>query len=218
MEGLNEEVRKAVEETVKVYEGLGVKVKEISLPHTPYAVAVYYIIATAEASSNLARYDGVRYGYRTPSAENIIDMYSRTRAEGFGREVKRRIMLGAYALSAGYYEAYYLKASRVRNLIRQDFTKAFESVDFILCPTSPTPAFKLGEKLANPLEMYLSDVYTIPANLAGIPGISIPCGFTKDNLPIGLQLMTRHFEEGLLLQAARAYERETQWHLRRPEL
>lgn len=217
MEGLNEEIRKAVEEAVKVYKSLGVSVQEISLPHTPYAVAVYYIIATAEASSNLARYDGVRYGYRVPSAENIIDMYSRSRAEGFGREVKRRIMLGTYALSSGYYEAYYLKASKVRNLIRQDFSRAFEAVDFILCPTSPSPAFKLGERLANPLEMYLSDVYTIPANLAGIPGISVPCGFTRDNLPIGLQLMAPPFEETRLLQAASAYERETEWHLRRPE-
>lgn len=218
MEGLNEEVRRAVEEAVKVYKGLGADIQEISLPHTPYAVAVYYIIATAEASSNLARYDGVRYGYRASNTRNIIEMYSRSRVEGFGREVKRRIMLGTYALSSGYYEAYYLKASKVRNLIRQDFSRAFEAVDFILCPTSPTPAFKLGERLANPLEMYLSDVYTIPANLAGIPAISIPCGFTRENLPIGLQLMARPFEEAGLLQVARAYERETEWHLRRPEL
>ncbi|MFN3466257.1 MAG: Asp-tRNA(Asn)/Glu-tRNA(Gln) amidotransferase subunit GatA [Candidatus Brocadiales bacterium] len=218
MEGLNEEIRRAVEEAVKVYKDLGMDIQEISLPHTAYAVAVYYIIATAEASSNLARYDGVRYGYRVANAQNIIEMYSRSRVEGFGREVKRRIMLGTYALSSGYYEAYYLKASKVRNLIRQDFSRAFETVDFILCPTSPTPAFKLGERLANPLEMYLSDVYTIPANLAGIPGISIPCGFTKENLPIGLQLMARPFEEAGLLQVARAYERETEWHLRRPEL
>ncbi len=218
MEGLNEEVRRAIEEAVKVYKGLGVDIQEISLPHTPYAVAVYYIIATAEASSNLARYDGVRYGYRAANTQNIIEMYSRSRVEGFGREVKRRIMLGTYALSSGYYEAYYLKASKVRSLIRQDFSSAFEAVDFILCPTSPTPAFKLGERLANPLEMYLSDVYTIPANLAGIPAISIPCGFTRENLPIGLQLMARPFEEAGLLQVARAYERETEWHLRRPEL
>lgn len=218
MEGLNEEVRRAIEEAVKVYKGLGVNIQEISLPHTPYAVAVYYIIATAEASSNLARYDGVRYGYRASNTQNIIEMYSRSRVEGFGREVKRRIMLGTYALSSGYYEAYYLKASKVRNLIRQDFSSAFEAVDLILCPTSPTPAFKLGERLANPLEMYLSDVYTIPANLAGIPAISIPCGFTRENLPIGLQLMARPFEEAGLLQVARAYERETEWHLRRPEL
>ena len=218
MEGLNEEIRRAIEEAVKVYKGLGMNIQEISLPHTTYAVAVYYIIATAEASSNLARYDGVRYGYRVANAQNIIDMYSRSRVEGFGREVKRRIMLGTYALSSGYYEAYYLKASKVRNLIRQDFSRAFETVDFILCPTSPTPAFKLGERLANPLEMYLSDVYTIPANLAGIPGISIPCGFTREDLPIGLQLMARPFEEAGLLQVARAYERETGWHLRRPEL
>ncbi|HHT9133208.1 MAG TPA: Asp-tRNA(Asn)/Glu-tRNA(Gln) amidotransferase subunit GatA, partial [Candidatus Tripitaka californicus] len=202
MEGLNEEVRRAIEEAVKVYKGLGADIQEISLPHTPYAVAVYYIIATAEASSNLARYDGVRYGYRAANTQNIIEMYSRSRVEGFGREVKRRIMLGTYALSSGYYEAYYLKASKVRNLIRQDFSSAFEAVDLILCPTSPTPAFKLGERLANPLEMYLSDVYTIPANLAGIPAISIPCGFTRENLPIGLQLMARPFEEAGLLQVA----------------
>lgn len=217
-EGLNKEVRQAVEAAIRVYQRLGVKVLDISLPHTPYAVAVYYIIATAEASSNLARYDGVRYGYRTASSDGIIDMYSRTRAEGFGKEVKRRIMLGTYALSSGYYEAYYLKASKVRSLIRQDFLKVFEKVDFIICPTSPTPAFRLGERLANPLEMYLSDVYTIPANLAGIPGISIPCGFTEDNLPIGMQLMGRPFEEAGLLQVARAFERETDYHRKRPVL
>lgn len=216
-EGLNDEVRGAVEEAIKIYQGLGADIVEISLPHTQYAVAVYYIIATAEASSNLARYDGVRYGYRTSSSNGIIEMYSRSRAEGFGSEVKRRIMLGTYALSSGYYEAYYLKASKVRNLIRQDFLSAFEKVDFIICPTSPTPAFKLGERIENPLEMYLSDVYTIPANLAGIPGISIPCGFTKDNLPVGLQLMGKHFDEAGLLKVARAFERETEYHLKRPD-
>lgn len=216
-EGLNDEVRHAVEGAIKTYEGLGASIVEISLPHTPYAVAVYYIIATAEASSNLARYDGVRYGYRAASSNGIVNMYSRSRAEGFGSEVKRRIMLGTYALSSGYYEAYYLKASKVRNLIRQDFLSAFEKVDFIMCPTSPTPAFKLGERIENPLEMYLSDVFTIPANLAGIPGISMPCGFTRDNLPIGMQLMGKHFDEAGLLKAARAFERETDYRFRRPE-
>ena len=215
-EGLNKEVHQAVEGAIRTYEGLGANVVEISLPHTMYAVAVYYIIATAEASSNLARYDGVRYGYRTTSSDGLISMYSRSRAEGFGSEVKRRIMLGTYALSSGYYDAYYLKASKVRNLIRQDFLSAFEKVDVVLCPTSPTPAFRLGERIENPLEMYLSDVFTIPANLAGIPGISIPCGFTRDNLPIGMQIMGKHFDEATLLKVARAFERETDYHLKRP--
>ncbi|MCQ4574999.1 MAG: Asp-tRNA(Asn)/Glu-tRNA(Gln) amidotransferase subunit GatA [Candidatus Brocadiales bacterium] len=214
-EGLDDEVRQAVEGAVKTYKGLDASVIEVSLPHTPYAVAVYYIIATAEASSNLARYDGVRYGYRTASSDGTISMYSRSRAEGFGSEVKRRIMLGTYALSSGYYDAYYLKASKVRNLIRQDFLSVFEKVDVILCPTSPTPAFRLGERLESPLEMYLSDVFTIPANLAGIPGISIPCGFTRNNLPIGLQLMGKHFDETTLLRVARAFERETDYHRKR---
>ena len=214
-EGLNKEVHQAVEGAIRTYEGLGANVVEISLPHTMYAVAVYYIIATAEASSNLARYDGVRYGYRA-SSDGLISMYSRSRAEGFGSEVKRRIMLGTYALSSGYYDAYYLKASKVRNLIRQDFLSAFERVDVVLCPTSPTPAFRLGERIENPLEMYLSDVFTIPANLAGIPGISIPCGFTRDNLPIGMQIMGKHFDEATLLKVARAFERETDYHLKRP--
>jgi len=214
-EGLNKEVHQAVEGAIRTYEGLGANVVEISLPHTMYAVAVYYIIATAEASSNLARYDGVRYGYRA-SSDGLISMYSRSRAEGFGSEVKRRIMLGTYALSSGYYDAYYLKASKVRNLIRQDFLSAFEKVDVVLCPTSPTPAFRLGERIENPLEMYLSDVFTIPANLAGIPGISIPCGFTRDNLPIGMQIMGKHFDEATLLKVARAFERETDYHLKRP--
>ncbi|MEE9201173.1 MAG: Asp-tRNA(Asn)/Glu-tRNA(Gln) amidotransferase subunit GatA [Candidatus Brocadiales bacterium] len=215
-EGLNDEVRQAVERAVKTYKDLGASIAKVSLPHTQYAVAVYYIIATAEASSNLARYDGVRYGYRTPSSDGTISMYSRSRAEGFGSEVKRRIMLGTYALSSGYYDAYYLKASKVRNLIKQDFLSAFEKVDLILGPTSPTPAFKLGERTENPLEMYLSDVFTIPANLAGIPGISIPCGFTRNNLPIGLQLMGKHFDEPVLLKVARAFQKETNYHLRRP--
>lgn len=217
-EGLNSEVLKAVKDALKVYERLGAKFIDISLPHTEYAVAVYYIIANAEASSNLARYDGVRYGYRSPNAHGIIDMYCLTRSEGFGDEVKRRIMLGNYALSAGYYDAYYLKASKVRNLIKNDFDTAFEKIDCIICPTSPVPAFKIGERSNNPLEMYLSDIYTIPANLAGIPGISIPCGFSKDTLPIGMQILGKHFEEKRLLQIAYAFERETDFHLKTPVL
>ncbi|HEY4481853.1 MAG TPA: Asp-tRNA(Asn)/Glu-tRNA(Gln) amidotransferase subunit GatA, partial [Candidatus Brocadiaceae bacterium] len=191
--GLNTEVSKAVKDALKLYEKLGATVVDISLPHTEYAVAVYYIVANAEASSNLARYDGVKYGYRTSESRGIIDMYCRTRSEGFGNEVKRRIMLGNYALSSGYYDAYYLKASKVRNLIKSDFDVAFEKVDCIMCPTSPVPAFKIGERANNPLEMYLSDIYTIPANLAGIPGISIPCGFSKTGLPIGMQILAKHF-------------------------
>ncbi|MBE7446561.1 MAG: Asp-tRNA(Asn)/Glu-tRNA(Gln) amidotransferase subunit GatA [Planctomycetia bacterium] len=214
----NDDVCKALKDALKIYERLGAQVVDISLPHTEYAVAVYYIIANAEASSNLARYDGVRYGYRTFKPNGIMDMYYRTRSEGFGNEVKRRIMLGNYALSSGYYDAYYLKASKVRNLIKIDFDIAFEKVDCIICPTSPVPAFKIGERANNPLEMYLSDIYTIPANLAGIPGISIPCGFSKDGLPIGMQILGKHFEEKKLLQIAYAFERETDFHLKKPAL
>lgn len=216
--GLNTDVATSVKEALKTYERLGAKILEISLPHTEYAVAVYYIVANAEASSNLARYDGVRYGYRTNDSGGIVDMYSRTRAEAFGSEVKRRIMLGNYALSSGYYDAYYLKASKVRTLIKTDFDNAFEKVDCVICPTSPVPAFKIGERANNPLEMYLSDIYTIPANLAGIPGISLPCGFSKEGLPIGMQILARHFEEQKLLQIAFAFERETDFHLKKPAL
>ena len=216
--GLNAEVGKAVKDALKLYEKLGATVVDISLPHTEYAVAVYYIVANAEASSNLARYDGVKYGYRTSESRGIIDMYCRTRSEGFGNEVKRRIMLGNYALSSGYYDAYYMKASKVRNLIKSDFDVAFEKVDCIMCPTSPVPAFKIGERANKPLEMYLSDIYTIPANLAGIPGISIPCGFSKTGLPIGMQILAKHFEEKKLLQIAYAFERETDFHLKKPPL
>ncbi|MEK6558684.1 MAG: Asp-tRNA(Asn)/Glu-tRNA(Gln) amidotransferase subunit GatA [Planctomycetota bacterium] len=216
--GINKDVLDSVKNALKVYERLGAKIVDISLPHTEYAVAVYYIVANAEASSNLARYDGVKYGYRTNDVRGIIDMYSRTRSEGFGNEVKRRIMLGNYALSSGYYDAYYLKASKVRNLIKNDFDAAFEKIDCIVCPTSPVPAFKIGERANNPLEMYLSDICTIPANLAGIPGISIPCGFSKEGLPIGMQILTRHFEEGKLLQIAYAFERETDFHRKKPKL
>ena len=217
-DGLNAEVRDAVKSALKIYERLGAKIVDLSLPHTEYAVAVYYIVANAEASSNLARYDGVKYGYRTSESRGIIDMYCRTRSEGFGNEVKRRIMLGNYALSSGYYDAYYMKASKVRNLIKSDFDVAFEKVDCIMCPTSPVPAFKIGERANNPLEMYLSDIYTIPANLAGIPGISIPCGFSKTGLPIGMQILAKHFEEKKLLQIAYAFERETDFHLKKPPL
>ena len=217
-DGLNAEVRDAVKSALKIYERLGAKIVDLSLPHTEYAVAVYYIVANAEASSNLARYDGVKYGYRTSESRGIIDMYCRTRSEGFGNEVKRRIMLGNYALSSGYYDAYYMKASKVRNLIKSDFDVAFEKVDCIMCPTSPVPAFKIGERANNPLEMYLSDIYTIPANLAGIPGISIPCGFSKTGLPIGMQILAKHFEEKKILQIAYAFERETDFHLKKPAL
>ena len=215
-EGLDGEVEKAVMEAIEVYKSLGAEIKEISLPHTEYAVATYYLVATAEASSNLARYDGVHYGYRSGGSDNIIDMYSRTRARGFGDEVKRRIMLGTYALSAGYYDAYYLKALKVRALIKGDFDEAFKEVDLILSPTSPTAAFKMGEKTQDPLLMYLSDIYTISANLAGISGISIPCGFTGEGLPMGLQIMGRPFEEEIMLRAARAFEKVKDFSERRP--
>jgi aspartyl-tRNA(Asn)/glutamyl-tRNA(Gln) amidotransferase subunit A len=177
------------------------------MPHTEYAIACYYIIATAEASANLARYDGVRYGYRAPSASTLSEMYRKTRREGFGTEVKRRIMLGTYVLSSGYYDAYYLKAQKVRNLVASDFTKAFENVDAIVTPVAPTPAFRIGEKTANPLEMYLSDIYTITGSLAGIPGISVPCGSVADApLPVGMQIFARHFDEARLLRLAHQFE------------
>jgi len=217
-EDLDNHVRKAIENALKVYEDLGATINEVSLPHTEYAVAVYYIVANAEASSNLARYDGVRYGFRAGNLTKMEDMYCRTRSEGFGNEVKRRIMLGNYALSSGYYEAYYMKASKVRYLIKRDFDIAFENVDCVVCPTSPVPAFKIGERIDNPLEMYLSDIYTIPANLAGIPGISVPCGFSNEGLPIGMQILTKHFEEKKMLQIAYAFEKQTDFHLKRPNL
>jgi aspartyl-tRNA(Asn)/glutamyl-tRNA(Gln) amidotransferase subunit A len=178
----------------------------VTLPHTAYAIPTYYVVATAEASSNLARYDGVRYGHRAGGARGLTDMYRRTRDEGFGAEVKRRIMLGTYALSAGYYDAYYLKAQKVRALLAQDFEQAFEKVDAIVTPTSPTPAFKLGEKADDPLAMYLADIYTVVADLVGIPGISVPCGETRDGLPIGLQVLGKHFDEATVLRLAHAYE------------
>ncbi len=218
-EGLNPEIKSAVTNALEIYKKNGAEIVDLSLPHCGYAVATYYIIATAEASSNLARYDGVRYGHRSQlSEDNIIDMYSRVRAEGFGSEVKRRILLGNYVLSAGFYEAYYMKASKVRNLIKNDFEDAFKKVDCIISPTCPSPAFKIGEKSTDPLEMYLSDIYTIPANLVGIPGISIPCGFTTTGLPIGMQIMGKHFEEEKILKIAKLFENETDFHLKKPEL
>jgi aspartyl-tRNA(Asn)/glutamyl-tRNA(Gln) amidotransferase subunit A len=207
-EGLNDEVRQAVELAVDRLKGLGCEVVPVSLPHTSYAIPAYYLIATAEASSNLARYDGVRYGHRAGGVKSLSEMYRRTRDEGFGAEVKRRIMLGTYALSAGYYDAYYLKAQKVRTLLAQDFEDAFRNVDAIVTPTSPTAAFRLGEKSDDPLAMYLADIYTVTADLAGIPGISIPCGETKERLPIGLQILGRHFDEATILRVAHAYEQE----------
>jgi aspartyl-tRNA(Asn)/glutamyl-tRNA(Gln) amidotransferase subunit A len=216
--GLDAEVEQAVRAALKVYEGLGATVKEISLPHSPYAVAAYYLVATAEASSNLARYDGVHYGYRAKEFGDLIDMYCRSRGEAFGKEVQRRIMLGTYALSSGYKDAYYVKALKVRRLIKEDFDKAFAGCDVVMGPTSPTAAFKVGEKVDDPLAMYLSDIYTISCNLAGLPGVSIPCGFTRADLPIGLQILAPPFEEEKLLRVARMHERATDWHTRRPKL
>jgi aspartyl-tRNA(Asn)/glutamyl-tRNA(Gln) amidotransferase subunit A len=203
--GLDSEVRAAVEKAIQKLAQLGCEVVPVSLPHTEYAIPTYYIVATAEASSNLARYDGVRYGFRA-SGGNLSEMYRNTRDQGFGTEVKRRIMLGTYALSAGYYDAYYLKAQKVRTLLTRDFEDAFKKVDVIAAPTCPTPAFRLGEKSDDPLAMYLADIYTVTANLAGIPGISVPCGENSENLPIGLQLFARHFDEATLLRTAHAYE------------
>jgi aspartyl-tRNA(Asn)/glutamyl-tRNA(Gln) amidotransferase subunit A len=216
--GMDPEVERAVRQAVTVLEGLGAIQVPVRLPHTEYAIATYYLVATAEASSNLGRYDGVKYGHRAAGAAHLIDMYMKTRREGFGPEVKRRIMLGTYALSAGYYDAYYLKALKARTLIRQDFTRAFESCDVILTPTSPTAAFRVGEKADDPLQMYLADVFTISANLAGVPGISVNCGFTSGGLPIGLQLIGKPFDEAMVLAVAHAYEQATPHHARRPDL
>jgi aspartyl-tRNA(Asn)/glutamyl-tRNA(Gln) amidotransferase subunit A len=215
-EGLDPEVEGAVRDAIGELKNLGGTIKEIHLPRTDAAIAVYYVIATAEASSNLARYDGVKFGLRAKETKDLLDLYMKTRQEGFGPEVKRRIMLGTYALSAGYYDAYYGKAQVVRTLICQDFRAAFNEVDVIVTPVTPTPAFKLGEKSEDPLEMYLSDIYTISVNLAGLPAISVPCGISKAGLPIGLQLIGRAFEEETLLRAAHAYEQSTQWHRKKP--
>jgi aspartyl-tRNA(Asn)/glutamyl-tRNA(Gln) amidotransferase subunit A len=218
IQGMDAEVEKAIKDAVKTLEGLGAKVQEVSLPHTDYAVATYYILATSEASSNLARYDGVKYGFRAKEPKDLMDMYMKTRDQGFGPEVKRRIMLGTYALSAGYYDAYYKKGQQVRTLIKRDFDEAFKTVDVIATPTAPTAAFKIGEKSSDPLQMYLSDIFTISVNLAGIPGISIPCGFTSGNMPIGLQLLGKHFNEESIIHAAFAYEQTMGWNKRRPKL
>lgn len=217
IEGIEKEVELSVKNAIRKLEDLGAIPVEISLPYTGYAIATYYILATSEASSNLARYDGVKYGFRA-EGKDLLDMYRNTRAQGFGAEIKRRIMLGTYALSSGYYEAYYKKAQQVRTLIKKDFERAFQEVDMIVTPTSPTVAFKVGEKSADPLQMYLSDIFTISVNLAGVPGISIPCGFTRKNLPVGLQLIGKHFDEESLLKVAYAYEQATEWHKRRPNL
>jgi aspartyl-tRNA(Asn)/glutamyl-tRNA(Gln) amidotransferase subunit A len=215
-EGLDPEVEQAVHAAVGEMKNLGATIKEIHLPRTDAAVAVYYVIATAEASSNLARYDGVKFGLRAKESKDLLDLYTKSRQEGFGPEVKRRIMLGTYALSSGYYDAYYGKAQTVRTLICQDFRTAFNEVDLIVTPVTPTPAFRLGEKSEDPLQMYLSDIYTISINLAGLPAISVPCGLSKSGLPIGLQVIGRAFEEETLLRAAHAYEQSTQWHIKKP--
>jgi aspartyl-tRNA(Asn)/glutamyl-tRNA(Gln) amidotransferase subunit A len=217
-EGLDPEVAASVQRAIDYYRQQGCEIKEVSLPHTKYAVATYYIIATAECSSNLARFDGIRYGHRSAKATDAIDIYSLSRAEGFGPEVKRRIILGTYVLSSGYYDAYYLRAQKVRALIRQDFLNAYKDVDAILTPTSPTPAFKKGEKASDPLSMYLSDIYTIGVNLAGLPGISIPCGFTQSKLPVGLQIIGQPFREADLLAIAHTYEQGHAWHTEHPKL
>jgi len=217
IEGIDRHVGESVRQAIEQLESLGAVPVEVSLPHAEYAIAAYYILATSEASSNLARYDGVKYGFRRPG-KDLLDMYMRTRAEGFGPEVKRRIVLGTYALSSGYYEAYYKKAQQVRTLIKRDFEGAFGEADLIVSPTSPTAAFRLGEKTEDPLQMYLSDIFTISVNLAGAPAISVPCGFTTEGLPVGLQLIGRHFDEETVLKAAYAYEQSTEWHKRKPML
>jgi aspartyl-tRNA(Asn)/glutamyl-tRNA(Gln) amidotransferase subunit A len=217
IEGIDPEVEKSVRAAADLYRKLGAELKPVSLPHTEYSVAVYCIVAVAEASSNLSRFDGVEYGLRVPS-KDLREMYFETRNQGFGQETKRRILLGTFVLSAGYYEAYYLKGQKVRTLIRRDFEKAFREVDVILSPTSPTPAFKLGEKAADPIAMYLSDIFTVPANIAGIPAMSVPCGFTSGGLPIGMQLMARPFDEATMFRAAYAFEQEAGVYKRKPKL
>ena len=217
-EGAGPSVQKALQEALEVYRSLGADIVEIEMPHFDYAIGAYYVIATAEASSNLARFDGVHYGHRSQDAQDYVEVYSKSRDEAFGQEVKRRIMLGTYALSSGYYDAYYLKALKVRNLIRSDFTKAFEQADCLMLPVSPTTAFKIGEKTDDPLQMYLADIYTIAVNLAGVPGISIPCGFDEKNLPIGLQIISAPFSEDKLLRIARMHESQTDWHKQKPNI
>ena len=221
IEGTDPQVKTAINSAVEHMNSLGAEIVDVSLPRTDYATAVYYILATAEASANLARFDGVRYGYRAENPKDLLDFYGRTRGEGFGLEVKRRIILGTYVLSSGYYDAYYLRAQKVRELIRRDFAKAFEKVDAVISPTSPVPAFKFGERTADPLQMYLADIFTSPANLAGICGISVPCGFAEadgQRLPIGLQLLGKALDEARILQIAHAYEQTTDWHNARPPI
>ena len=221
IEGTDPQVKAMINAAVKHLNSLGAEIVDVSLPHTDYATAVYYILATAEASANLARFDGVRYGYRAENPKDLLDLYGRTRGEGFGLEVKRRIILGTYVLSSGYYDAYYLRAQKVRELIRRDFARAFEKVDALISPTSPVPAFKFGERTADPLQMYLADIFTSSANLAGICGISVPCGFTEadgQRLPIGLQLLGKALDEARILQIAHAYEQSTDWHKARPPI
>jgi aspartyl-tRNA(Asn)/glutamyl-tRNA(Gln) amidotransferase subunit A len=221
IEGTDPQIKAAITAAVKHMNSLGAEIVDVSLPHTNYAIAVYYILATAEASANLARFDGVRYGYRAENPKDLLDLYGRTRGEGFGLEVKRRIILGTYVLSSGYYDAYYLRAQKVRELIRRDFAKAFEKVDALISPTSPVPAFQFGERTADPLQMYLADIFTSPANLAGICGISVPCGFADadgQRLPVGLQLLGKALDEARILQIAHAYEQTTDWHNARPPI
>lgn len=214
--GMDAEVEQCVRQAVRQCEQLGAQVLDVSLPMTQYAIATYYIIASAEASANLARFDGVRYGFRAPGVKEVLDMYGATRAQGFGAEVKRRIILGTYTLSSGYYDAYYLRAQKVRTLIRADFEKAFQRCDALLTPVAPTPAYRLGEKTADPLQMYLGDIFTVPVNLAGICGLSVPCGLTAGRLPVGLQVAGPAFREEMILQVGHAYEQATEWHTLRP--
>lgn len=216
-EGLDKDVKKAVYDALKVFEENGAEVKEVSLPLADYAIAAYYLVACAEASSNLARFDGVRYGHRTENPEDAVDLYFKSKSEGFGKEVKKRIMLGTYALSAGYYDAYYKKALKVRNLIKRDFDNIFKEFDAIISPTAPTPAYKIGEKTANALEMYLGDIYTVPVNISGIPAISLPCGLSN-GLPVGMQIMGNYFKEDTLFNLAYSYEQSTKWHEMHPNL
>lgn len=215
--GMQPEVETSVRQAIRLLEQNGLRIEEISLPHTEYAVSVYYLVATAEASSNLARYDGMKYGYRA-AGKDLAETYMKSREEGFGPEVKRRIMLGTYALSAGYYDAYYLKAQKVRNLIKKDFDNAFKRCDAVITPTAPTTAFRIGEKTQDPLQMYLSDIFTNSVNLAGLPGLSLPCGFDSEGLPIGLQIIGKHFDEATILRIAYAYEQATDWHNQKPKL
>ena len=216
-EGVSESARQSVLDALKVLEGLGAVWEEVSLPHSKYALAAYYLLSSSEASANLARFDGVRYGYRAQDAENLLDLYKKTRAEGFGDEVKRRIMLGTFALSSGYYDAYYKKAQKVRTLIKRDFENVLENYDVIIGPTTPTPAFKIGENIDDPMTMYANDILTIPVNLAGVPGISIPCGF-DNGLPLGLQIIGKHFDEATIYRVAHAFEQATDYHKQKPQL